>query len=116
MAKHHKTQLMKKGSVELIEVKPDKQPVGYADAQKPFTNHNIQLNKGDTFYISSDGYQDQFGGPKEKKFMSKQLRNLFLDIKEMIMEEQKEHLNKTIEEWKGGRVQVDDILVIGVRV
>jgi len=82
----------------------------------PFTNHEIQLQKGDTVYIFSDGYQDQFGGPKGKKFMSKRFRQLFLDIQGMNMEEQEEMLNQTIEEWKAGREQVDDILVIGVRV
>ena len=108
--------IMREGGKELIEVKADKQPVGYTDDKKPFTNHDIQLQKGDTFYISSDGYQDQFGGPKGKKFMSKQFKQLFSDIKEMSMEEQKVHIDKTIEEWKGNEEQVDDILVIGVRV
>ena len=74
------------------------------------------MQKGDTIYLFSDGYIDQFGGPRGKKFMSKRLRQLFLEIQEMSMEEQKEHLDKTIEEWKGGGEQVDDILVIGVRV
>ena len=101
----------------LEEIKPDKRPVGfYPGEQKPFTNHEIQLHKGDTIYISSDGYQDQFGGPRGKKFMSKRCRQLFLDIQEMSMEEQKEQLNKTIEDWKGNKEQVDDILVIGVRI
>jgi len=102
---------------ELTQIPADKQPVGYHfGEQKPFTNHEIQLQKGDTVYIFSDGYQDQFGGPRGKKFMSKRLRQLFLDIQEMNMEEQKEHLDKTIEDWKESREQVDDILVIGVRV
>ena len=102
---------------ELIEFRADKQPVGYYPGeQKSFTNHEIQLKKGDTIYIFSDGYQDQFGGPKGKKFMSKQFRQLFLDIQEMNMEEQKEHLDKTIESWKGDKEQVDDILIIGVRI
>jgi len=102
---------------ELEQIKADKQPVGFHfGKQKPFTNHEIQLKKSDTIYIFSDGYQDQFGGPKGKKFMSKRFRQLFLDIQEMNMEEQKEHLDKTIEEWKGSKEQVDDILVIGVRV
>ena len=101
----------------LIEIKPDKQPVGYHyGEQKPFTNHEIKLQKGDTIYIFSDGYQDQFGGQRGKKFMSKRFRQLFIDIQTMNMEEQKEHLDKTIEEWKEGREQVDDILVIGVKV
>ena len=102
---------------ELQQIKADKQPVGFHfGKQQPFTNHEIQLQKGDTIYIFSDGYQDQFGGPRGKKFMSKRLRQLFLDIQEMSMEEQKEYLNKTVEDWKEGREQVDDILVIGIRI
>jgi len=102
---------------ELIQIPADKQPVGFHyGEQMPFTNHNIPLRKGDTIYLFSDGYQDQFGGPRGKKFMSKRFRQLLLDIQEMSMEKQKEQLNKTIEEWKGNGEQVDDILVIGVRV
>ncbi|MBN4051536.1 tetratricopeptide repeat protein [bacterium AH-315-M05] len=113
-AKPHSTQNDK---FELTQIPADKQPVGFHyGKQIPFTNHEIQMQKGDTVYIFSDGYQDQFGGPRGKKFMSKRFRQLFIDIHTMNMEEQKEHLDKTIEEWKEGREQVDDILVIGVKV
>jgi len=102
---------------ELIEIKPDKQPIGYEEGkEEPFTNHEIQLQKGDTIYIFSDGYQDQYGGPRNKKFMKKQFRQLFIDVQGKSMQEQKEILDKTIENWKGDGEQVDDILVIGVRV
>ncbi|MBN4051177.1 tetratricopeptide repeat protein [bacterium AH-315-M05] len=107
--------LIRKG--ELQQIRADKQPVGFhMGEQTPFTNHEIQLKKGDTIYIFSDGYQDQFGGSRGKKYMSKRFRQLFIDVQTMNMDEQKEHLDKTIEEWKGDREQVDDILVIGVRV
>lgn len=107
--------LIREGTLQ--QIKADKQPVGFHfGEQMPFTNHNIPLRKGDTIYLFSDGYQDQFGGPRGKKFMSKRFRQLLLDIWEMSMEEQKEQLNKTIEDWKGNGEQVDDILVIGVRV
>ncbi|MFH1321935.1 MAG: two-component regulator propeller domain-containing protein [Bacteroidota bacterium] len=110
---------------ELIETKSDRQPIGAYGEEKihPFTNHKIPLQKGDTIYIFSDGYVDQFGGERGKKFMSKRFKQLFLDIQKMSMEDQKEHLDKTIEEWRTnpgspGREhdQIDDILVVGVRV
>jgi len=100
-------------SDKLEQIKADKQPVGYHyGKQMPFTNHNIPLRKGDTLYLFSDGYRDQFGGPRGKKFMSKRFKQLFLDIQEMGMEEQKKHLDKTIEDWKGDGEQVDDILFV----
>jgi len=98
-------------------IKPDKQPIGYLTAeQKPFTHHEIQLQTGDTIYIFSDGYVDQFGGPQNKKFMIKRFRELLLSIQEKSMNEQKEILDKNIEDWRGNKDQVDDILVIGVRI
>ncbi|MFH1321228.1 MAG: two-component regulator propeller domain-containing protein [Bacteroidota bacterium] len=110
----------------LEEIKGDRQPVSISSGQlKPFTNHTVELHKGDTFYIFSDGYIDQFGGAfinKEKyggvsrKFMSKRFKQLLLDIQKMSMEEQEEVLDKTFEDWKGDEDQIDDILVIGVRV
>ena len=109
---------IKENGMSFYEIKADKHPIGafMGEGLKYFTNHEIQLKKGDTVYIFTDGYQDQFGGPRGKKFMSKQFRQLFIDIQTMNMDEQKEHLDKTIEEWKGNGEQVDDILVIGVRV
>jgi serine phosphatase RsbU (regulator of sigma subunit)/HAMP domain-containing protein len=101
---------------ELMQYKADKFPIGYRgdDEVKPFTNNIIQLQKGDTFYIFSDGYADQFGGPKGKKLMIGNFRDLLLQASALPIEKQKEFLNKTIEEWRGELEQVDDILVIGV--
>jgi serine phosphatase RsbU (regulator of sigma subunit) len=99
------------------EIKSDKFPIGYySEEKKNFTNNHISVMKGDTFYIFSDGYADQFGGPKGKKFMVNQFRTLLMRIHKMPMDQQKEILNQTIEEWRGGLEQVDDILVIGFRV
>lgn len=107
--------LIRKG--ELIQCKADKFPVGMHIGEKQaFSNNSIQLETGDTIYIFSDGYADQFGGPKGKKFMAGNFRNLLTDISKLHIEDQKDRLNKTIEEWRGYLEQVDDILVIGVRV
>ena len=101
---------------EIQELKPDRQPVGFhTGEQKPFTHHELKLEKGDTLYIFSDGYPDQFGGPKDKKFMMKNFKKLLLSIQEASMNEQKTILETTMAEWRGDSEQVDDILVMGVR-
>jgi serine phosphatase RsbU (regulator of sigma subunit) len=101
---------------EYKEVKADKFPIGYySEEAKSFTNKKLQFQKGDTCYIFSDGYSDQFGGPKGKKFMVNQFRNLLNRIHKLPMDQQKEVLNQTIETWRGGLEQVDDMLVIGFR-
>ena len=101
---------------ELLETKPDRQPVGYfTGEQKPFTHHELSLEKGDTVYIFSDGYHDQFGGKKEKKFMIKNFKKLLLSIQDKSMNEQKAILESTMTEWKGDTEQIDDILVMGIQ-
>ncbi len=102
---------------ELHVYKGDKQPVGYfREINKPFTCHEIDLKEKDVFYICSDGYQDQFGGVYDRKFMVKRMKQLFLDIHQDQMSTQKDILNNTIEEWMVDTKQVDDILIIGARV
>ena len=102
---------------ELLVFKPDKMPVGkHIGLEKPFTRTVVPLEKGDCIYTFSDGYVDQFGGPKGKKFQSKQLKELFLANCYKPMHLQKEILNKQLHQWKGNCEQVDDILVIGIRV
>lgn len=81
-----------------------------------YHQHDISLKKGDVFYIFSDGYADQFGGPKGKKFKASQLRDLFLSIYNQPFEKQKELLNQRFETWRGSLEQVDDILVIGFKI
>jgi ligand-binding sensor domain-containing protein/serine phosphatase RsbU (regulator of sigma subunit) len=102
---------------ELIEIKANKFPIGNSKAgeNNKFTNHEIPLEKGDTIYIFSDGYSDQFGGPAGKKFKSSALKQLLINSQHLNMQQQRELLNKSIEAWRGQHEQVDDILVIGTR-
>jgi serine phosphatase RsbU (regulator of sigma subunit) len=102
---------------ELIEVKADKMPIGiHIRADREFTNHLIKLQKGDMLYTFSDGYPDQFGGPDGKKFMIKNFRTKLKEIKDKPLSEQKVILDVTIEKWMGDQSQIDDILVVGIRV
>jgi len=101
---------------QLKSIAADKQPIGKSDNGKPFTTHKVQLHTGDCIYIFTDGYADQFGGGKGKKFKSKQLQDLILLNGNKTPEEQKNILEKSLNEWKGRLEQIDDILIIGVRV
>lgn len=95
----------------------NKFPIGGSqlDHERTFTNHTRFLQKGDTIYMFSDGYADQFGGDNGKKFMVKRFNQLLLSIQDLPMEEQGRVLNQTIEAWRGAYQQVDDILVMGIR-
>ena len=101
----------------LFEIKGDKQPIGYqSERNHPFTSHQFKVQKGEAFFLFTDGYADQFGGPKGKKFMYKSFKKLILALQEKSMPEQERILNKTIEEWSAGLEQVDDICIAGVRI
>ena len=103
---------------QLIEIKGDKFPIGLflGEEKKKFTNHTVQLQKGDAVYIFSDGYADQFGGPKGKKFMITHFRNLLIQLAPQSIEQQKLIISKTLQDWCGKLDQVDDVLVIGVKI
>src|SRR6056297_2379946 len=81
-----------------------------------FTKHNINLKKGDTFYIFSDGYIDQLGGENKKSFRSRRFKELLGSIQDYPMNKQKEIINDKFMEWKGDHEQIDDVMVIGIRV
>jgi serine phosphatase RsbU (regulator of sigma subunit) len=100
---------------ELIHLRADKMPVGKHEVIAPFKTQVFDLQKGDVVYAFTDGYADQFGGPKGKKFKYKQLEKLFLEIHQMDGASQKEILIDRFHAWKGSHEQVDDVLVLGIR-
>jgi tetratricopeptide (TPR) repeat protein len=101
---------------EILETKANKQPIGKFDNPNPYTTHKMELEPGDSIYIFSDGYIDQFGGEKGKKYKSKAFKDLLLSIQDKSMEIQKTFIDKTFKDWKGDLEQVDDVCVIGVKI
>lgn len=101
---------------QIIELPKDKMPVGKGERNSPFTLHSVELNPGDTLYLYTDGFADQFGGAKGKKFKYKQLNEFLLSINSQDLSEQKSQLEKTFIGWKGDLEQVDDVLVIGIKI
>jgi len=101
-------------SCQLYELKGDNMPIGVHIKQQPFNSQTVKINNGDSIYMFSDGYADQFGGPKGKKFKYKQLKELLLKINGLPMQEQKLILNNTILDWRGKNPQIDDIILSGI--
>jgi serine phosphatase RsbU (regulator of sigma subunit) len=102
---------------EVLQFAPNKMPIGgFALEGKPFKGHVVQLQKGDAAYVFSDGYADQFGGPRGKKFLYRQFRELLVKITPETAERKKVMLTEAFNEWKGTHEQVDDILVMGMQV
>lgn len=102
---------------ELMEIKADKMPIGIHIREKDsFTNNGYQLQKGDVFYLFSDGYPDQFGGEFNRKFKMKRFKDLLFDIHLKPMQHQKEILAETLADWMGDGEQIDDITIIGIQI
>jgi serine phosphatase RsbU (regulator of sigma subunit) len=111
---------------ENTEIKADKKPIGgyhiTQDGERSFTKHQLNLQKDEqqdnytTVYLCSDGYQDQFGGTENRKFMVKRLREMFFNTSTQAMQTQHETLQTTFNQWKGNYKQIDDVLVIGLRL
>ncbi len=107
--------IVRNGIMEIIQA--DSQAIGsVSDEVKNFTNHSYQLQKGDCIYLFTDGYADQFGGTKGKKFMYRQFRELLLRLATLPMSRQCEELDQVFKSWKGKHEQVDDVCVLGIRV
>jgi serine phosphatase RsbU (regulator of sigma subunit) len=104
-------------SGDLQELNGDNMPIGiYEDDENSFTNKEIPFKKDDVIYLFTDGYVDQLGGDNRKTFKSQNLKKLLLEIHRDPMEKQKERLEKNLEEWRGDIDQVDDILVVGIKL
>ncbi|MBI5539436.1 MAG: response regulator [Bacteroidia bacterium] len=109
--------IIRNGHYEIEEIKGTKKAIGgFTDDNQHFESHDLKLKKGDTFYITTDGYSDQFGGIRGRKLMTKKFKQILLEIQDMTMNEQEKHLNDFVEDWRAEEEQVDDILVIGVRL
>ena len=102
---------------ELLAIKADRMPIGIHQKEVAgFTKNEIELKPGECFYLFSDGYIDQFGGPEGKKLKNKLFQELLLANHHRSMTEQKEILEKTFDDWKRGFDQIDDVLVMGIRM
>ncbi len=107
--------LMREG--QLVEFKKGSYSIGYClNCEKEFEIVHFNLQKGDVFYLFSDGYTEQFGGENVKKFYRQRFRNLLLSINGMPMDKQKKELELSFSNWKGNQEQIDDVCLIGVRI
>ncbi len=106
----------KTNNKNLTILKANRQPIAIYIKEKPFTKKEVQLKKGDQIYLFSDGFIDQFGGKKRRKFMVKNFKELLLTNSNKPMPEQKEILNQTFENWRGSIEQIDDVVVVGVKI
>ena len=113
---HNPLYIFRNGSNELEELKADKQPIGKFFHQEPYTTHRTTVNSGDMLYVFSDGFSDQFGGTKGKKYYAANFQKFLLRIKDDPLEAQKEKIIEEFKQWKGMGEQIDDVCIIGVRI
>jgi len=106
--------LMRRGKIKIYQ--PDPMPLSYYEEMHPFKTHEIQLEAGDQLYLFSDGYADQFGGEKRKKFKYSKFRELIVENADLSMPRQQQVLSDTIREWQGKYEQIDDMVVVGIRI
>lgn len=109
--------IIRKQKNEIEEYKPTKCPIGgFVEDDQLYDNQTIPVSEGDQLYIFSDGYSDQFGGEKGKKFTTKKLREILLSIRDLTAAEQKAALRRIMQEWRGNIEQIDDYLIIGIKI
>lgn len=112
---HNPLWVYRSATKEIEEWKANKQPIGQFEQSTEFTEHVITISKGDTIFMFSDGYPDQFGGPMGKKLKKSGLKNLILEHVHLPMKDLNIHLSQFFEDWMGDGEQIDDVCVIGVR-
>jgi serine phosphatase RsbU (regulator of sigma subunit) len=100
----------------ISELKGDKQPIGFHLKMSAFSKKEINLAKGDSIYMTSDGFPDQFGGPRNKKFMMKNFRMMLCDVQHLSFVDQKSQIEETLNQHMGDFAQIDDICMIGVKI
>ena len=110
---HNPLWVVRKSGDAIEEIKANKQPIGKFDELKSYTTHEFSFEKGDRFYLLTDGFADQFGGEKGKKFKGSKLKELFLSMKETPIQDQNSKLGQVFDEWCGSFEQIDDVCVIG---
>jgi len=109
--------IIRNGQTTVEEIKGTKKAIGgFTEKDQQFDTHWVKLKEGDTFYLTTDGYGDTFGGKEKKKLMTKRFKELLTRIQDKTMQAQEKYLDDFIENWKDGTEQIDDILVIGVRL
>jgi len=113
---HNPLWIIRAGSKEIEAIKADSQPIGRYATNEPFTAHSLQLNKGDTMYLFTDGFSDQFGGEQGKKYKAAKFKRFLLSIQDKDMDVQRQTFTKEFDLWKGNMEQIDDVCVMGVRV
>jgi len=111
---HNPVCIVRKG--ELTEYKGDRQPIGAYEYREAFNSHRIELQHNDMIYLASDGFLDQFGGPKNKRYQSKKFKRFLTEISNAKPAEQQEKLEAELSAWQGEEQQLDDVLVMGIRV
>jgi serine phosphatase RsbU (regulator of sigma subunit)/Tfp pilus assembly protein PilF len=108
--------IIEKATGKLIEITGDKQPVGFSETAKDFKDNAFTLSKGDQVFLFTDGFADQFGGNSGKKFKYRQLKDILCDIKDLTPADQKKKLHQVFENWQGNLEQVDDVLIVGIKI
>ncbi len=106
--------LLRRGKIKIYQ--PDPMPLSYYQEMKSFKTQKIQLEVGDQLYLFSDGYADQFGGDKRKKFKYSRFRDLITEHADLSMPRQQQVLSDTIREWQGKEEQIDDMVIVGIRI